>query len=263
MLPLQLRPHSASSSTGDLHRRLRCLRSHLMGVGADGTTAATSQRRQGAASIGGLTTATTFSHFAPTSSTDYTAEQTDAAVPRPALTPAERLHLEINGYVVVQDVFSKAECETLVKQILAIEKALHDSPDPSNWTPHPASHMQGRTHDFFRVDNLPHLCKAFFDYCTHPRIRGFGEEACGGRVRIGQSDAHIHRGKRDFSARPQEVQERIASEGGFGFHGGYGGQFSPQVHHVDSNGLTHCAFMKCLTNLTDLNCPEDGGSKHH
>lgn len=148
----------------------------------------------------------------------------------------------------------------MCKAIFAIEEALHASDDPKTWLPHPASHMQGRTREFFRVDNLPHLCKEFFDFCTHPRIRGFGEEACGGRVRIGQSDAHIHRGKRDFSTRPADVQERIAREGGYGFHGGYGGQFAPQIHTTGSNGLTHCAFMKCLTNLTDLDCPEDGGT---
>lgn len=162
--------------------------------------------------------------------------------------------------VVVKDVFSGEECDAMCKAIFAIEEALHASDDPETWVPHPASHMQGRTHEFFRVDNLPHLCKEFFDFCTHPRIRGFGEEACGGRVRIGQSDAHIHRGKRDFSNRPKEAQERIAREGGFGFHGGYGGNFAPQIHTTDSNGLTHCAFMKCLTNLTDLDCPEDGGT---
>ena len=38
-----------------------------------------------------------FNHEAPESSTGYSAEETEAAVPRPALTPGERLHLEING----------------------------------------------------------------------------------------------------------------------------------------------------------------------
>ena len=38
-----------------------------------------------------------FSHEAPESSTGYSADETEAAVPRPALTPGERLHLEING----------------------------------------------------------------------------------------------------------------------------------------------------------------------
>ena len=40
-----------------------------------------------------------FYYESPESSTMYSAEETDAAVPRPALTPGERLHLEINGYV--------------------------------------------------------------------------------------------------------------------------------------------------------------------
>lgn len=40
-----------------------------------------------------------FYHEAPESSTMYSADETEAAVPRPALTPGERLHLEINGYV--------------------------------------------------------------------------------------------------------------------------------------------------------------------
>ena len=168
----------------------------------------------------------------------------------------------------------------MIAEIFAIEEALHASADPATWVPHPASHMQGRSHEFFRVDNLPHLSPLFFDFCTHPRIRGFGEEACGGRIRLGQSDTHIHRGVRK---RPKEAAERIAREGGYGFHGGYGGNFAPQIHTTDNvrriptgpsvaclrrvsplrrwaQGLTHCAFMKCLTNLTDLDCPEDGGT---
>lgn len=40
-----------------------------------------------------------FYHHSPASSTMYSAEETEAAVPRPALTPGERLHLEIYGYV--------------------------------------------------------------------------------------------------------------------------------------------------------------------
>jgi hypothetical protein len=98
----------------------------------------------------------------------------------------------------------------MLKQIYAIEEALHASDDPKTWVPHPASHMQGRSREAFRVDNLPHvsagspctpprrgvhaygmrtsdrwgcqLCSEFFDFVTHPRIRGFGEEACGGAV---------------------------------------------------------------------------------
>ena len=38
-----------------------------------------------------------FYHEYPSSSTMYDAEETEAAVPRPAMTPGERLHLEING----------------------------------------------------------------------------------------------------------------------------------------------------------------------
>lgn len=231
-------------------RRLCSLQLHLSGAAVESTfekKQAYVQPSPGAA----------FYHEYPSSSTMYSAEDTEAAVPHPAMTPGERLHLEINGYVVIKDVFSKEECAAMIEQIFAIEQALHASADPTTWTPHPATHLQGRTHEFFRVDNLPHLCKEFFDFCTHPRIRGFAAEACGGRVRIGQSDAHIHRGKRE---RPPEAAERIAREGGFGFHGGYGGNFAPQIHTVDSNGLTHCAFMKCLTNLTDLDSPEDGGT---
>ena len=211
------------------------------------------------------------------------------------MTPTERLHLEIYGYVVVEDVLTPAECSAMLDAVFAIEEvlhanavalsfccspspvvgvskgmeikrqqinrigigqALHASADPASWLPHPASHMQGRSREGFRVDNLPHLCKPFFDFVTHPRIRGFGEEACGGPVRLGQSDAHIHRGKRDFSKAQPAQRARLEREGGYGFHGGYGGKFAPQIHTTE-NGLTHCAFMKCLTNLTDLTCPED------
>lgn len=137
-------------------RRLRTLCAQLPGSNATSTTEITTFERNQRY----VTPApdAQFYHEAP-ASTQHPAEQTEAAVPRPALTPGERLHLEINGYVVVREVFSKAECDAMIARIFEIEQALHASADPSTWTPHPASHMQGRSHEFFRVDNLPHVSR--------------------------------------------------------------------------------------------------------
>ena len=150
------------------------------------------------------------------------------------LSESQIAQFKRDGMLVLPGVLDPDLCRQARDQMwemIARHRPRMQRHDPATWVPHPASHMQGRARENFRVDNLPHLSPLFFDFITHPRIRGFGEEACGGRIRLGQSDAHIHRGVRK---RPKEAAERIAREGGFGFHGGYGGNFAPQIHTTDN-----------------------------
>ena len=156
-----------------------------------------------------------------------------------ALTEAERIHLDVFGYVVLEKVLSDAEVEELVETILRFESDYRRDQAP------PESHMffTSTTWEFFRIDNLPHLAPCFRAYVTHPRIVGLAEDAVGGSVRLEQSDAHIRR--RDLN---QPAPEH------YGWHRGFDPAFSYR-----SRGLYHCPFVKCLTNLTDLG-PEDGGT---
>ena len=159
------------------------------------------------------------------------------ATPFPALTPAQRLHIEIYGYVIIENLLSEDEVNRLKDRLYDIEDRFRRSgemPGPNCWNSSTADH-------FFRIDNRPHLAPCFFDYLTHPRIVGMAEEIIGGPARLQQSDAHIRR--------PIPEEDRR-----YGFHRG----INPAYNHTQ-NGLYHFSFIKVLTNLTDLG-PDDGGT---
>jgi ectoine hydroxylase-related dioxygenase (phytanoyl-CoA dioxygenase family) len=156
----------------------------------------------------------------------------------PALTPAQRLYLEVYGYVVIENVLSREEVAELCDTMYEIEARYR----ATGACPSPASHFSSTTEECFRIDNLPHLAPCFFRYVTHPRLVAMAEEIIGGKVRLEQSDAHIRRPVSDPAAPAQ-----------YGFHRGYN-PFS-----YTRNGLYHFSFVKTLTNLTDLE-PGDGGT---
>ena len=157
--------------------------------------------------------------------------------PFPALTPAQRLHIEIYGYVIIENLLTEDEVGTLKGTLYQIEADFRRDgkmPGPSCWN-------TSTSEEFFRIDNLPHLAPCFFDYLTHPHIVGMAEAIIGGPARLQQSDAHIRRPLK-------EEKER------HGFHRG----INPAYSHYDK-GLYHFSFIKALTNLTDLG-PDDGGT---
>ena len=157
------------------------------------------------------------------------------STPFPALTPSQRLHLEIYGYVILEKLLTEAEVATLLEVIYQIEADFQRT----GQLPGSNCHLSSSTREFFRIDNLPHLSPCFYEYLTHPRILGMAEEIVGGTVRLEQSDAHIR---------------RPGGEQKYGFHRG----INPAYSHT-GNGLYHFSFVKALTNLTDLG-PDDGGT---
>ena len=158
-------------------------------------------------------------------------------IPFPALTPAQRLHIEIYGYVIIENVLSASEVNALKDTLYGIEDDFRRTGE----LPGPNCFNTSTTENFFRIDNLPHLAPCFFDYLTKPFIVGMAEEIIGGRARLQQSDAHIRRPVPDEDRR-------------YGFHRG----INPAYEHYDK-GLYHFSFIKALTNLTDLG-PDDGGT---
>ncbi|MFL2541572.1 MAG: phytanoyl-CoA dioxygenase family protein [Candidatus Latescibacterota bacterium] len=159
------------------------------------------------------------------------------AKPFPALTSAQRLHIEIYGYVIVPNVLDRDEINTLKDTLYGIEDDFRRTGE----LPGPSCFHTSTTDTFFRIDNLPHLAPCFFDYITKPFIVGMAEEIIGGPARLQQSDAHIRR------RLPEEPTQ-------YGFHRG----INPAYDHRDK-GLYHFSFIKALTNLTDLG-PDDGGT---
>ena len=159
------------------------------------------------------------------------------AKPFPALTSAQRLHIEIYGYVIVPNVLDQDEINTLKDTLYGIEDDFRRTGE----LPGPSCFHTSTTDTFFRIDNLPHLAPCFFDYITKPFIVGMAEEIIGGPARLQQSDAHIRR------RLPEEPTQ-------YGFHRG----INPAYDHRDK-GLYHFSYIKALTNLTDLG-PDDGGT---
>jgi hypothetical protein len=145
--------------------------------------------------------------------------ETSGVRPFPALTPEQRLYLDVNGYVIIRNVLTDSEIQDLLNTIYSIEKAYRKTGE----LPGPNCHLSSDREDYFRIDNLPHLADSFFHYLTHPYIVGMAEEIVGGSVRLEQSDAHIRR--------PVEAADGPIR---YGFHRG----ISPAFSHT-RNGLYH------------------------
>ena len=161
----------------------------------------------------------------------------------PFLTPSQRLHLEVYGFVLLPEVFSRSQVDALLQATYAIEAQFHKT----GQIPGPACFSTSATREFFRIDNLPHLHPAYFAYLTNPYIVGLAAECADGSVRLKASDAQIHRPTSDRL--PQNSKPKR-----FTFHRG----INPAYAHT-AKGLYHFSFIKVLTNLTDLG-PGDGGT---
>ncbi len=163
--------------------------------------------------------------------------ESNGGVPFPALTPAQRLYLEVNGYVVIENAIGDEQVKELLDTTRAIEQRYRSTGE----LPGSSCHVSASREDYFRIDNLPHLAPCYFGHLSDPFMLGLVEEIVGGPVRLEQSDAHIRR------PAPEERQQ-------YGFHRTVNSGYS----HV-ANGLYHYSFVKTLTNLTGLG-PDDGGT---
>jgi len=137
----------------------------------------------------------------------------DFRKPFPALSPVQRLHFEVYGYVVIENTLSKERIATLLDKIYEIENIFRTTGEyPYGLV---ANAYSSAGPDYFRIDNLPHIDKSFFDYLTDPYLVGLAQEIVGTHVRLLQSDAHIVRYP------PEKIEQQQ-----HGFHGGWHGERS-------------------------------------
>jgi hypothetical protein len=156
--------------------------------------------------------------------------------------------------VLPENVLTKDECEALKADMYKIEAAYQNTGDlPEGMDPNHYSWFTATEPDFFRIDNLPHLTRSFYDYVTHPRLLAMMEEITGVEVRLEQCDAHIRRPVLGAQPKPGEPLR-------YGLHGGLRGYMGRAFEHTDK-GLYHYSFVKTLTNLSDLG-PDDGTDFH-
>jgi ectoine hydroxylase-related dioxygenase (phytanoyl-CoA dioxygenase family) len=172
-----------------------------------------------------------------------TAESFDK--PFPALTPAQRYHLDVYGYVVVPDVLSPDECGQIRNALQKLKRELRAAPEPDKAKVRGAYFAMNHPHHVFMASILE-ADPSIAAYATHPRLVSMAEELIGGEARLVEFNAHIN--SRDPDASLDELPM-------YGFHRGTDIPFSSHI----MNGLYHCSFVKTLTNLTDLG-PDDGGT---
>jgi len=165
--------------------------------------------------------------------------------PFPALTPAQRYHLDVYGYVVIENTLTADETGRLREALQKLKRDFLATDDPGNATVRNCRMSVYKPHHI----HFAHVLEsdpAILDYLTHPRLVAMAEELVGGSVRLEESEAIINSRAPDFDANAPRR---------YGFHTGT----RPDVGTYTENGLYHCHFVKTLTNLTDLG-PDDGGT---
>ena len=165
--------------------------------------------------------------------------------PFPALTPAQRYHFEIFGYVVVPGVLSPAECGIIRSALQGVKRDLRARAPGHVRQPGEAQFIIDQPHHVF-MGSIREADPAITAYAAHPRLVGLAEEVIGGEARIVELNAHIN---------SRNPEDKFEAEPKFDLHNGID---VPYGAHTQ-NGLFHCSFVKTLTNLTELG-PDDGGT---
>jgi hypothetical protein len=165
--------------------------------------------------------------------------------PFPALTPAQRLHLAVYGYVIIENTLTADEVGRLREALQKLKRDLIATGDPANAVVRGARFSTYKPHHV----HFAHILEtdpAILEYLTHPRLVAMAEEFVGGAVRLEESEGIIN-------SRPPDYDPSAPVR--YGFHTGT----RPDLGTYTENGLFHCNFVKTLTNLTDLG-PDDGGT---
>ncbi len=167
--------------------------------------------------------------------------------PFPALTPAQRYHLDVFGYVVVKNTLTDDEVEKLKESLYRLRAELAQLQDPTAEGPRVRSaYLQINKAHHRYMAHIIEADPAITAYATHPRLVSMAEELIGGEARIVEMNAHIN---------SRNPEEDLSSPPRYGFHRGTDIPFGTHTQ----NGLFHCNFVKTLTNLTDLG-PDNGGT---
>lgn len=167
--------------------------------------------------------------------------------PFPALTPAQRYRFEVNGYTIVENTLDAGEVGRLRDALYRLRGSIQALPQRGPGGPRSggAYFLTDRDHHHFMA-NILEADPQITAYATHPRLVGMAEEIMGCEARITEMNAHIN---------SREPGKPLDPRPKYGFHRGADVPFFGHTQH----GLFHCAFVKTLTNLTDLG-PDDGGT---
>jgi hypothetical protein len=159
------------------------------------------------------------------------------------LTRAQRLHLDVYGYVLLENVLTAQEVERMKAALYRMQA------DPNLEAQRVYTHRHGSHYQLF--GHLVEYDPALLAYAVHPKLLPLAEELVGGAVRLEESEAIINRRNPDVDT--DALRGRKVNPVGFhtGTRHGWG-------TYTESNQF-HCLFVKTLAYLTDVG-PEDGGT---
>jgi len=159
------------------------------------------------------------------------------------LTPAQRLHFDIYGFVLLENVLNSDEIDRMKSALyrMKADAALEAKRVYARWG--------GEHHVLF--GNLVEYDPALLEYAAHPQLVPLVEEVVGGDVRLEETEAIINR--RNPETVLGELRKRRYNPTGFhrGTQHGWG-------TYMEQNKF-HCIFVKTLAYLTDVG-PDDGGT---
>ncbi len=159
------------------------------------------------------------------------------------LSSAQRLHFDIYGYVLLENVLTPDEIDRMKAALYRIKDNgdLDGTRVYLNWRGEHHAHM----------GNLVEYDPALLEYAAHPKLVPLVEEVVGGKIRLEETEAIINR--RSADADLDELNKRRFNPTGFhrGTKHGWGTYMEQDKFH--------CIFVKTLAYLTDVG-PDDGGT---
>lgn len=161
------------------------------------------------------------------------------------LTAAQRLHFDIYGFVLLDQVLSREA----VAQMKAAVYRLKASPDDELRRQRIYFRRRGDWH--LHVGHLLEHDPALLAFATHPQLIPLVEDLVGGAVRIEETEAIVNR--RDPASDIAELQRRRANPTGFHTGTRHGWGTYEEQHNF------HSLFVKTLAYLTDVGL-DDGGT---
>jgi hypothetical protein len=161
----------------------------------------------------------------------------------PRLTPSQRLHFDVYGYVVLENVLTPDEVAAM-KDALYRLKAEPDLAARRVYVNKRDDHM-------FHVGHVLEYDPALLAYAVHPRLISLVEEIVGGTVRVEETEAAINRRDPRIDAAAWGTRHSLPTGLHTGTRHGWGTYLE--------NHRFHCLFVKTIAFLTDVG-PDDGGT---
>jgi hypothetical protein len=162
-------------------------------------------------------------------------DNTALDLPFPALTPAQRYHFEVHGYVLLKNTLDSERVALLKELLLDIRRRLMAKEKVRGIYDMAVTELNVA----FAI--FPECDPAIFSYIVDPFLVGVAQEVCGGSVRLNSANASV----------------RLAAPAGkrtdkYSFHLGV----RPEWGTFERNGLFHTSMARTLTYLTEIE-PEE------